>query len=327
MPTPVARIARILKLNDDFLVASHVNPDGDATGSTVAMGYILAALGKRFALYNATGLPRGFDWLPLPSPILTDLPSPLPTWTVVLDLGAPDRLGPALSAVLDPERTLVIDHHPDNHCFGLENWVDPGQASVGEMTALLARELSVPLSGPLGQAVYLGMTTDTGFFTYGNTRPATFRLAAELLESGLDLGRVNDLIRNQFTQNRFQLWGEVLTALELLMDGRVGVLRIPLALLQRTHTDAQDCDNLLSFARRVRGMRVGLSLREDVPGRIKFSLRSAGDDDVQPVAAYFGGGGHRNASGGTILADMDQARSMLLERIALIFSPNEAQDA
>lgn len=326
MPTPVARIARILKKNDDFLVSSHVNPDGDALGSTAAMGHILAALGKRFTLYNASGLPRPFDWLPLAGPILAELPRPLPAWIITLDLGAPDRLGPALFAALARERTIVIDHHPDNQRFGAEHWVDPAMPSVGEMMAVLARELGLALTGPLAQAVYLGMTTDTGFFTYGNTRPATFRLAAELLEGGLELERINELIRHQFTLNRFHLWGEALTTLELIMDGAVGIMRIPASLLARTGTDSQDCDNLLSFARRVRGMRVGLSLREDEPGRIKFSLRSSGEDDVQAVAAHFGGGGHRNAAGGTIFAGIEEARARLVERIALIFSPGQPKD-
>lgn len=327
MPSPAARIAKIIRENDDFLVASHLNPDGDAIGSTVALGYVLQALGKRFTLYNQTGMPKTFDWLPLPAPLHTELPSPRPAWTIVLDLGAPDRLGPVLVGVLDRERTLVVDHHPDNQHFGVENWVDPEQPSVGEMVAALARELSVPLIGPLGQAVYLAMTTDTGFFTYGNTRPDTFRLAAELMDLGLDIATLNERIRHQFTQDRFRLWGEALTALELVMDGRVGVVSIPRELLDRTGTGAEDCDNLLSFARRIRGMRVGLSLREDEPGRVKFSLRSAGDDDIQAVAAHFGGGGHRNAAGGVIRASLPEARSLLLERIALVFPPREDESA
>ena len=206
MPSPIREISEILKNNRSFLVASHVNPDGDAIGATAALGFLLRALGKDVVLYNPSGLPERYAWLALPGPLSTRLPEVLPDWTVTLDCGAPERLGPELSARLDPERTVNIDHHLGNPDFGAVNWVDPAEPAVGAMVAKLARELGAPLTGGLAEAVYLAVVTDTGHFTYGNTTPEVLELTAELLRGGLDLEGVNARVNNQWSPRRLELW-------------------------------------------------------------------------------------------------------------------------
>jgi phosphoesterase RecJ-like protein len=309
------RIRRILEAEDRFLVAAHYNPDGDALGSMAAVGFLLRAMGKDFRLYNASGAPREFDWLALPGPVhrsLDELCDFTFSRALVLDCGDKDRMGPELAQALPRETIVNIDHHLGNEGFGAVNWVDSGFAAVGEMTALMARDQGVALSGPLGEAVYLAVVSDTGYFSYGNTSPATLELAAEIVRLGLEPGAFGVKYLNQFTMNRLKLWSEVLGQAQLFCGGRIGVLRIPAELLERTGTTVSDCDGLVNWVRRVRGVDVAMILREDGPGRIKFSLRSVGMANVQELAAQFGGGGHRNASGGSIEGDMDQAQEALL---------------
>jgi phosphoesterase RecJ-like protein len=313
MTDPKKTIADVLREKDNFLVASHFNPDGDAIGSISALGHILAALGKNFTLYNPSGLPPQFDWLDLPAEINAELPNSHKHWLVALDCGDAGRMGKNLLGIWEQRHTINIDHHLGNSKFGELNWVDTSFSAVGEMIAELARELKIPLKGGLGESVYLAVVSDTGSFSYGNTRPETFRLAAEIIEQGLDLERFNHQYQNQWSFNRLQLWSAILGDTELHDGGRIGLIKITDDVLERTGTTVYDTDNLVNFVRKVKSVQVAVSLREENNGRTKFSLRSNGNVNVQELAAQFGGGGHRNASGGSIQAPMDKSARIIVE--------------
>jgi phosphoesterase RecJ-like protein len=137
-------------------------------------------------------------------------------------------------------------------------------------------------------------------------------LAARLIRLGLKPGAVNAKIRNQWTVNRFRLWGESFATTEMFFGGRVALAHVTREMMDRTGTDTADCEEIVNFLRRLRGTRAAAILREEPDGAYKFSLRSTGADNVQTVAALFGGGGHRNAAGGTIEASLDLARKQLV---------------
>jgi len=315
MANPAQRISEILKDQNDFLVTSHYNPDGDAIGSTCAVGHILAQLGKRFTLHNPSGLPTRYDHVNLPCPITSSLPETLPKWTIVLDCGAPERMGDQLMARKDETHIINIDHHLGNGDFGNENWVAVKEPAVGSMIALLAKEMNIPLKGPLAECIYLAVATDTGFFTYGTTTPESLELAAEMLRDGLDIARMNMLITKQWSEQRMRLWTEIMSNVELYLDKQVGIASVTKDIFERTGTSSEDTENIINFVRRLRSVRVAAILREEAPDKYKFSLRSYGDDNVQEIAARFGGGGHRNASGGTIEAPLEDAKGMLVDII------------
>lgn len=316
MANPLKRISGIIRENDEFLVASHTNPDGDAIGSISALGHMLAALGKRFTLYNPSGLPERYGFAELPGPITTTLPDTLPAWSIVVDCGAGPRMGDALLDRLDETSVINIDHHLGNDNFGEVNWVDPAQPAVGTMVAALAEELDVDVSGPLAENVYLAVSTDTGFFTYGNTTPESLELTAQMLRDGLDIARMNMLITKQWSEERMRLWAEAMGNVTLHLDGLAATTAVTDEMFERTGTTSEDTENIINFVRRLKGVRVAVILREEGPDLYKFSLRSYGDDNVQAIAARFGGGGHKNASGGTIAAPLDTARDMLIQAVA-----------
>jgi phosphoesterase RecJ-like protein len=302
-------IARILTQYDGFAVLSHENPDGDAVGSAAAMGHILSRLGKRFTLADASPLPRQFAWMDIPGKWTSAVPNEY-GYAIALDCGDAARLG-ALEQAVDPARLIVIDHHLGNPGFGAVNWVDTTASSTAEMVAALAEHLGLPLDGGLGQCLYVGMVTDTGDFTFGSTRPETLELAARILRAGLDVGAVNASLRNQWSLSRIKLWSEIMGGMKLHAGGGLGSIAISQEALSRTGTGVEDCDGLVNWVLRVRGVRAAVAVRELPDGRVKFSLRSVGDADVQRVAASFGGGGHRNASGGTVDGPLDEAERML----------------
>ena len=327
MIAPIEHIARVLRTEDDFLITSHLNPDGDALGSMAALGFVLARMGKRFVLYNASGLPVDFDWLTLPAPVTDTLPTRNGQWTVTLDCGDLGRAGRQLAQHAEPQRLINIDHHLGNPEFGAINWVDTAMSSTGEMIARLAAELGFVPDGALGEAVYLALVTDTGYFSYDNTTPATMALAAEIMRLGLKPGPFNANVQNQYTLERVKLTSEVLSKARLTNNGSVGLISISAEDMRTTNTTPADTDGLINTIRRVKGVKVSISLREDAPGQIKFSLRSSGDVNVQPVAAHFGGGGHKNASGGMISAPLDVAERKMLKAVDELVFGRDASPA
>lgn len=315
MASPAAAIAELIRRSDQFLVTAHANPDGDAIGSSVALAHVLASLGKEICLYNTTPLAHQYDWLELPCPMHSTLAGAEFHWAFVLDCGTPQRVGDEFFRIMGSVPVANIDHHLDNPGFGQFNWVDEKYPAVAAMIAELAEELEVPLTGPLAEAIYLGLTTDTGFFTFDNTTPEVMELAAKLIRLGMSPGAVNAKIRNQWAVNRFKLWGESFATTELFYGGQVAVVQVTQGMFERTGTTAGDCEEIVNFLRRLRGTRAAVILREEPDGAYKFSLRSSGADNVQGVAALFGGGGHRNAAGGTIRENILSAKMHLVEAL------------
>ncbi len=324
MTTELSRVAEILREEDDFLVLSHANPDGDAIGSTLAMGWILDRLGKRYVLLNESGMPERFTWLSASAPLKERVLRPRYARVLVLDCGAPDRAGDSLVPLLDRRRTVNIDHHLGNPMFGDVNWVDPTMSSVGEMVGMLARELGLELTAGLGQAVYLALVSDTGSFSFSNTSPAVLTMAADILRHGLDVGAFNARLQQQSSLSRLKLRARVLDTARLDHGGRTASIVIGLDMFRDTGTGPEDCEGLINAVRNIRGVDVAVSLREEGTDRIKFSLRSWGGTDVRAVAVQFGGGGHRNAAGGAIKGTLTGAREQLLEAVGRMLAEQDA---
>lgn len=311
----ITQISHILTEGESFLVTAHANPDGDAVGSTVALGHMLQRLGKQVVLYNATPLPEAFSWLELPCPLLTSLPEELPQWVVVLDCGSADRVSEEFTQKVPAQRIVNIDHHKGNPEFGTVNWVDPEQPAVGAMLAELCLEIGLTMDGPLAEAIYLAMSTDTGFFTYGNTTPECLELAAQLMRNGLDVAEVVHNIRDRWSENRMRLWAEIMGDVRLHLDGNLAVVSISRETFERTGTTREDAEGVINFVRRLEGVRVATLIREEDSGTCKISMRSHGEDDVRQVAVAFGGGGHTNAAGATLNMSLQEAEAAVVDSV------------
>ncbi|MBI9112187.1 bifunctional oligoribonuclease/PAP phosphatase NrnA [Maridesulfovibrio ferrireducens] len=316
MENQFKEICQILKGEDDFLIAAHYHPDGDALGSTAALGFILKSLGKRFRIYNQSGVPESMEWLQFPAPMLTEIPKGFDGWYIILDCGDAPRMGETLMNAMDPEKSINIDHHMGNTDFATINWVDTTRPAVGEMITLIARELKISLSGAIGEALYLSIATDTGFFTYGNTKPETLEIIADIIRHGLQLDEFVPKIRNQWTMKRIKLWTLALDKVKLYHNDQTAIIFITQEMLTETNTGGPDCEGLVNFIRRIRNVRVAIVVREDSQHRFKFSLRSSGSDNVQMIASMFGGGGHKNASGGMIESSAENVRTRLTTALA-----------
>lgn len=316
---PAEEMAAIIQQFDNIVIVAHGSPDGDAIGATGAMGSLVKALGKRFVLYNATGIPDYLEWVPLPGKLVTK-PSAIPFkpgLIIVLDCGDAWRMGKELLAVFPEYPSVNIDHHLGNPMFAsLGNWVDPGMAATGQMVAAVADAAGVPLTGELAQCVYLSLVSDTGSFTHGNTSAAVFTLAARLVANGLDAAAMREKLDNQWSMPKTKLWGKLMQTLSLECDGMVAVCPVTMEEIGSFGAVREDLEGFAEQMRRIKGVRVAMLIRQDPGNRCKLSLRSSGSDDVRSVAALFGGGGHLNAAGATIDdADMDAVTRQTIKAI------------
>lgn len=320
-------IGQSLMLHDDILIAAHSNPDGDALGACAAMGYIVAALGKRFCIYNESPLPQSFDWLPLPCPLLNDLEKlPFtPQLAVILDCGDIKRVGQALEKLLPTVPSISLDHHLETPPYAsLINWTDPSMAATGQMVAAVAKALSIPLQGPLAENIFVSIVTDTGSFSHSNTTATVMHLAAELLDNGLDVTRVRNNMENRQTISGLRLQGELLSRFSLHEDKRVAFVSVSQDDFRRFSATKEDLDSIVNRLCHMRGIDIAAVLREESPTESKVSMRSTGIINVRAIAASLGGGGHVNAAGATIAKPLEQAQTVVLTAINAYLSPLQA---
>ncbi len=311
---PLSQILDHWKEYRFFVLLAHIRPDGDAVGSLFGLAHLLATQGKKGYILLPDGLPDRFSWLTSPWPVCTSLPHERKACFVALDCADQNRLGTGKVATdhLLKDNTVNIDHHTGNSFFGTLNWVNPEISSVGEMIALTARRLHTALRGPLGEALYLAIMSDTGSLSYSNTSPQTLDILSEILASGLDMNAFQAKMQRQWGLEKLHLHGRAMQNVSLRREGKIGIIRATEDMLAQTGASSEDCDGLVDYVRCLRGVVIAVSLREAKDG-IKFSLRTWGEVDVQGIAAKLGGGGHPNAAGGLLAGDMDQAEQRILQ--------------
>ncbi len=301
-----------------FLVATHIYPDGDALGSLLAMGEILRAMGREAFLYTEEPVSHLYDFLPGSAELGHD-PGDVSRFdcAIALDCGDRYRLGRRMERILAVKPALMIDHHAGNKPFGDLQWVEPERSSTGEMVFELARRLGVELSRDAAYCLYAAIVSDTGAFKYSSTSSRTMRIAADLLDMGIDPAEVAGKLFDNYTENRLRLLKMVLDTLELHEGGRVAVIRATAEMFAETGTSGADTENFINYPRSLASVRVAAFLKETDENLVSVSLRSKGERcDVARVAALFGGGGHRNAAGFKCASiSLAEVRADLLARL------------
>jgi phosphoesterase RecJ-like protein len=312
-------LAALLVSGRRVCLTTHVNPDGDGLGSEVALAHLLAARGLTVSICNPTPTPDRFGFL------FADLPGVDRTakavtelrradLIMVLDISELSRLG-GLAATVEACGVPVacIDHHvspgalPDG-----PRYIDSRAAATGELIYRLATELDWSVDRAAARALYVALVTDTGSFRFSNTTPATLRVAADLLERGVDPEAVYRDVYASGPVGRPRLLAEVLDTLVYEPDPGLAWLTVPRGALERHGVDADDLDGAVEHARAIGGVRLALLFREVSAGRIKVSFRSVGSVDVAALARQFGGGGHTKAAGAAIVGSLDTVQAAVL---------------
>jgi bifunctional oligoribonuclease and PAP phosphatase NrnA len=289
---------------ESIVLFTHIHPDGDALGSLLGFADVLEGLQKRVFCYLEEEVPYLYHFLPGRDRVNTSL-ADLDAFieengkvtAISLDCGDCDRLGKNAQKLQQIEPFLVIDHHRSHRNFGQYRYVDPSKSSTGEMVYELACQLEGDISYEAAYNLYVAISTDTGSFCYDSTSPRTLRIAADLVELGVQPDEVSGQIYNNYTPERIRLMEMVLGTLHLYDSGRLAMIHVTQQMFAESKALPEDIEGFIDLPRSIRGVRVAAFIKENKNDVVSVSLRAKGTTDVAEIAKSFGGGGHRNAAG------------------------------
>lgn len=316
------RVAAELRARERFLLTAHEGPDGDALGSLLGMHCLLGGLGKDSVMFlpaKEFPLPVEYRFLPLEE-VFHEPPADMADRTVIyLDCGNADRM-PVDFLTEGDNFTINIDHHHDNTLFGDLNLVRVDASCTAEIIFDLAHLLGVPLTPQMASALYVGLITDTGKFMYENANARTHRVAAELIEAGVDVDDTYRRLYEHVPLEKLRLIARALEGIQMLCEGRLVVSYITLADYEATGAGEEMTEGLIDHLRSIEGTKVAVVVRDlGNRGRAarKVSLRSSeGDVDVSAIARKGGGGGHKRAAGFSTDLEFDDLIAYLRDEVA-----------
>lgn len=300
--------AERLKAANDVLILTHQNPDGDTLGCAFALCAALKDIGKRAAVKCPGPLPEKYSFI-YPQDEDEEFE---PEFIVAVDLASPGLMGKF--EYLAPKVDLSIDHHPTNTGFARETCLDAEAGAAGEIVYDIITLMGADISGVIADALYLAVNSDTGCFRYSSTRAQSLKIAASLMERGARTKLINNILYESKPREMVSLEGKVLSDISFYHDGLCALIRLPLETLNERGISPDDVDGLSSIPRRIKGVEVGITLREREDGACRISLRTK-SVDASVICAKFGGGGHKMASGCTIVKPLAEAEADIISAV------------
>lgn len=279
------------------VIGTHVNPDGDALGSALALSLALDQLQIEHEVLCAHEAPKYLRFLPGIDRLKHQSSYKEPDLGIVVDLESMPRLGSVCSAIESANRIVVIDHHQPHEQPGDVRIIAVKAPATAAILADLFRESPVEITPDIATCLLTGILTDTGNFRYPNATSHSLRLSAELLEMGGDLRKVNENVHLTKSLPAMRLFGIALDHMKLALNEQVAWTTISQDDLERTCAKEEDTEGFVNELLAIESVKIAALLREGSSGRIKISLRSRGKVDVTAVARQFEGGGHINAAG------------------------------
>lgn len=306
-------VAEAIRARQSFILTSHARPDGDALGSQLALAFALDALGKSVRLVDRDPAPAPYR--PFPGVDRIEVGSRVdgPADALIV-LECTDLTRPGVDG-LDRFFAINVDHHAGNTLYGAVNWFDESAAACTEMVAAVIDALGVAWTKEIATHLYLGIVTDTGGFRHAHITARTFELCRRIAAAGVDPAALARQIFDSFGIGRVKLTGALLDAMEIHAGGRLAVLGYDDALLARCGAAVDDTENLVNLPLGARDIVATALFKAETASECRVSLRSKGDVDVRAVAARWGGGGHKNASGFTITGALPAARAEVIAAV------------
>jgi bifunctional oligoribonuclease and PAP phosphatase NrnA len=301
--TAIERVADEIRSRNRFLLTAHEGPDGDALGSLLGLHHLLTQLGKDSVMFLAAKefpLPIEYRFLPLEE-VFHEAPADMADRAAIfLDCGNIDRM-PVDFLAAEDVFTINIDHHHDNTLFGDVNLVEVDASCTAEIVYELAVLLGAQITPEMASALYVGLVTDTGKFMYENTNARTHRIAADLIEAGVEVDETYRRLYEHVPIEKLRLLSRALEGLRRHCEGRLVLAYITAADYEASGAGEEMTEGIIDHLRSVEGARVAALIRDlGDRGRAarKVSLRSSdGEVDVSAIARKYGGGGHKRAAG------------------------------
>ncbi len=320
--TAIEQVANEIRNRDRFLLTAHEGPDGDALGSLLGMHHLLKALGKDSVMFLAAKefpLPIEYRFLPLEE-VFHEAPADMADRAAIfLDCGNIDRM-PVDFLSAEGVFTINVDHHHDNTLFGDVNLVEVDASCTAEIVYELAVLLGVEITAEMAAALYVGLVTDTGKFMYENTNARTHRIAADLIEAGVQVDETYRRLYEHVPLEKLRLLSRALDGIQHHCEGRLVLAYISAADYEASGAGEEMTEGIIDHLRSVEGARVAALIRDlGDRGRAarKVSLRSSdGEVDVSAIARVNGGGGHKRAAGFSTDLELEALVSFLCGEVS-----------
>jgi bifunctional oligoribonuclease and PAP phosphatase NrnA len=319
-----AEIGRVLREHNKFAVLSHVRPDGDALGSTLALALSLKELSKDVRAWNEEGMLEKYDFLAR-AELLTKPPSTPEDFDVAiaLDTAVQNRLGSTVVAVGSAKLWINIDHHPSNPRYGDLVYIDPTAPATGQILFEFLTNQKFPITPAIAENLYAAISTDTGSFQYPNTTVRTFEIAGELVRCGVDVGRVSQLLYENFPRRRIELLRDLLATMRFACDGKLAYFSLSQASALALGVIPEDNEGLIDHLRAIRGVIVAIFFEELTDGKVRVSMRSKNEAvDVCAICTQFGGGGHVLAAGARVRGTLPDVEKKIVEQACAAIERN-----
>ncbi len=306
----------IKKINEGnkFAIISHIMPDGDCIGSSLALYNVLKDIGKSVDFILDDSIPKIFRFLKGSEEV--QRPGEFKTYDAViaLDCGDAGRLGKAES-YLGGNCVINIDHHISNSGFGDINLVDPKASATGEIIYKIISKMKIKMDIEISECVYTAIVTDTGRFQYSSTTVVAHQIAGDLINNGVDISLMFDRIYQNNSRGKIMLMKEALSSLEFHHNGNISCISITKEQMAVSNAMEEDSDGLINLARDIENVEVAVFFKEQGPGEIKVGFRSKRTVDVAAVSMQFGGGGHIHAAGCTINGTISEVKDKIINAL------------
>ncbi len=306
----LSQVVELIESKRRFAITSHIRPDGDSLGSSLGLYWLLRALDKDVEIIMRDPAPHSYQQLPGAKKVRVT-PAVDQSYDAVFVIECSDISRPGL---IDLEKQFVvnIDHHSTTALFGSINWIDSTASAVGEMIYNLCKATGVRVTKEIAECVYTALITDTGSFHYSNTTERTFKVASELVRTGVRPAKTAEAVFASYPWSRIQLMGAVLSTARRDASGRVAIMRHTTEMQKLIGASDEDADGFVNYPLTVYEVEAVALLKECAPRTYRTSLRSKGDVNVARVAEKFGGGGHRNAAGCTLRGSWEEAEEEII---------------
>lgn len=308
----------IVEQSKSIYVVAHVNPDGDAIGSTYSIYYAMKKLGKDVHVIMPE-YSDVFKFLPDITKICEkDIYEESYDLLIALDASDKSRLAISEEAYSRAKNVIMLDHHQISHPYGDARYINDKMSSASEVAFNFIKYLGIKFDEKMATYLYTGIMTDTGSFNYSNTSPDTHIAVAELIEAGADHINVCKKLNDTIKEAKLRLIAKTIDNMEVYNDGKVRYSLVDYNTINSLGLDEEDAEGMTNYLRMVEGTEVGIYVRGKKDGTYKVSMRSIGNVDISKIAIANGGGGHPRAAGFTIYENLNDVKDKILKAVEVM---------
>lgn len=305
---------KMVKEANLIYISAHINPDGDAIGSTFAVYFALKQLGKDVHVVMPS-YSEVFEFLPGVKDRVDSIKEDSYDLLIALDSSDHTRLVISDDEYERAKKVIMLDHHQIARPYGDFRYINDNKSSASEIAYLFIKELGVEFDSNIATLLYTGIMTDTGSFNYSNTSSDTLRVTAQLVDYGAKTVEVCKRLNDTIKESKLKLLAKSIDNMEVFYDGKVRYTYVDYTTINGLGIHDEDAEGMTNYLRSVEGTEVAVYVRGKSDGSIKVSMRSNGNVDISKIAISFGGGGHPRAAGYTMQDNIDVGKEKLIKAI------------